>query len=262
MDDSRLDKLARALSEAHSRRGLTRLLSGLAVGGPLAALGVADSEGKPKKKKKGKKKRSRGSSPVPPPPTPPTGCTGSCAGKACGADNGCGTPCQTGSCPTGETCQSGQCVSSGCPAGTRDCGGGVCQECCFGQTNSDYHCCPPEYPNCHDSTVYFGINRSCTEGGICRCPETYPAECTISGASGTCHQCCPGEGACLDNEPEGAECYYGRCVCPAGETSCHTWGGGPRYCTDLTTDEDHCGDCTIRCSTSFTCQNGRCVFTG
>ena len=46
-----------------------------------------------------------------------------CAGKACGADDGCGHKCQTGSCTkAAETCQAGSCVCKpSCPA--KRCGG-------------------------------------------------------------------------------------------------------------------------------------------
>jgi hypothetical protein len=42
-------------------------------------------------------------------------------GKACGADDGCGGTCLTGSCPGGETCTKGSCVPlpppTSCPCG-------------------------------------------------------------------------------------------------------------------------------------------------
>jgi hypothetical protein len=50
MDGSSFDRLAKAFTEPRSRRGLSRLLGGLAVGGPLALLGVTESEAKKKKK--------------------------------------------------------------------------------------------------------------------------------------------------------------------------------------------------------------------
>jgi hypothetical protein len=82
-------------------------------------------------------------------------CTPSCAGRACGADDGCGNPCQTGSCSqSGTHCVSGECrcdgvsCSGGCCSNnmclpgdqTMNCGnnGNQCQQCmgvalCVGQ---------------------------------------------------------------------------------------------------------------------------------
>ncbi len=55
MDESNFDTLARSLSEARSRRGLTRLLGGLTLGAPFALRGLTETEAKRKKKKKKKK---------------------------------------------------------------------------------------------------------------------------------------------------------------------------------------------------------------
>jgi hypothetical protein len=70
MDVDRFDKFTRALTEERSRRGVARLLGGLAVGGSLGWLGFAEAMAKKKKKKKKRK------SPAPPPPPPPPFCTG------------------------------------------------------------------------------------------------------------------------------------------------------------------------------------------
>jgi len=73
-------------------------------------------------------------------------CTPDCSGKACGAANGCGGTCSTGSCPTGQVCSGGQCVctAQSCPTGCCDLsqvcqpglvdgvcgvGGALCQDC-------------------------------------------------------------------------------------------------------------------------------------
>ena len=77
MDADRFDTLSRALTPGHSRRGLTRLLGGALLGGPLAALGLAESEAKRKKKKKTNK---RTTSPPPPPPPPPPSPPDDCGG--------------------------------------------------------------------------------------------------------------------------------------------------------------------------------------
>jgi hypothetical protein len=80
MDDSRLDALVRSLAADHSRRGLTHLCGGLALGGPLALLGLSETAAKRKKYKRKRRKEKEptaGGTPVPPPP-PPT-CAESCS---------------------------------------------------------------------------------------------------------------------------------------------------------------------------------------
>ena len=77
MDADRFDAVTRSLREARSRRGLTRLLGALTLGGPLALLGAAETEAKRKKKKKKKTGTTPtatapppGPGPVSPPPPP------------------------------------------------------------------------------------------------------------------------------------------------------------------------------------------------
>jgi len=60
-------------------------------------------------------------------------CTPMCAGKACGANDGCGGTCLTGSCPAGQTCNAGVCktgpcspVCTGKACGAPDGCGGTC----------------------------------------------------------------------------------------------------------------------------------------
>ena len=258
MDESRFDALTRALTAARSRRRLARLLSGLAVSGPLALLGIDQTEAKGKKKKK----RKKGSPPAPSPSPPPlAGCTGSCAGKVCGAGDGCSNPCQTGSCADGKTCQSGQCVSSGCPAGTRDCGAAGCQECCYGQAGSDNQCCPADRPDCHRDSVY-GIYKRCAAGAVCQCPATYPAWCAFDSAPASCHSCCTSNDCSRPGDRP--TCWYGNCVCPAEAPDWCPVATGPteKKCTNHLTDEANCGWCGRNCGTGFTCVNGNCAWQG
>src|SRR5215211_3521583 len=49
MDGSRFDALSRSLAANRSRRGLTRLLGGVAVAGPLGLLGLTETGAKKKK---------------------------------------------------------------------------------------------------------------------------------------------------------------------------------------------------------------------
>jgi hypothetical protein len=53
--------------------------------------------------------------PVPPP------CVPTCEGKQCGADDGCKGICQTGSCPAGQSCNAGKCMSPVCSSAGKPC---------------------------------------------------------------------------------------------------------------------------------------------
>ncbi|MBA2597828.1 MAG: hypothetical protein H0V00_14480, partial [Chloroflexia bacterium] len=142
MDDRRFDNLARLLAGAGwSRRGLARVLTG-AVLTPVLGLGfAAETDARKKGKGKGKKKKKKNQ-----PPPPPPGCNGDCTGKACLADDGCGAPCLSGSCPGTDVCTTGGCVSPGCGPGKRDCGGGVCIP------DGDLSCCNQAEGRCGASS--------------------------------------------------------------------------------------------------------------
>src|SRR5262245_27981793 len=55
MDAARFDALSRAFVAGHSRRGVTRLLGGLAIAGSLVGPGSTETQAKHKHKKKHKK---------------------------------------------------------------------------------------------------------------------------------------------------------------------------------------------------------------
>ena len=79
-------------------------------------------------------------------------CQPSCAGEACGADNGCGQPCLTGSCPgANESCVSGKCI---------------CQPSCAGEACGAEDGCgqPCQSGTCAQSGT------TCVQGQ-CRCEE-------------------------------------------------------------------------------------------
>lgn len=171
MDATQFDTLVRSLSRGASRRGL---LAGLASG-LLAVLSLGssgeDAEGKKKRKRRNKKNPApSGSSPSPPPsplPSPPSPCTPNCSGKICGANDGCGAPCNTGSCPPPFSCQTGGFCN--CSPGTLFCGSQCLSESCSGGNTrdpSDCVCCRPTGSNCADFT------RCCSE--ICDTTQEPP----------------------------------------------------------------------------------------
>ena len=91
-------------------------------------------------------------------------CTPNCSGKSCGQDNGCGSPCQTGTCQSGYSCSAGRCFANctpgcsvGCSAsGYEDdgCGGtiycGVCAPSCKSTSCSCGTCVTWGTDNCGD----------------------------------------------------------------------------------------------------------------
>src|SRR5690242_7069246 len=107
MDESRFDAFSRAVAQTRSRRGLTRLLGGLAVGDPLGLLHRPETAAKGKKHKKRKPSPAAPPSPPSPPPCPAGQrlCRGTCS-----AVTHC---CIDGDCADGKTCQQGTCA---CPA--------------------------------------------------------------------------------------------------------------------------------------------------
>jgi hypothetical protein len=65
-------------------------------------------------------------------------CKPNCTGRACGASDGCGGVCQTGTCSGGASCQAGKCV---CATGGVQCGSSCCSP---GQVcPSTLKCCTP-----------------------------------------------------------------------------------------------------------------------
>ena len=136
MDADRFDILARSLRAPHTRRGVMRVLGGMALG-PLALLGIAQTEAKRKRKKK-KKPPPASVVYVPVPagdcPDGYTMCNGVCRDllfdpKHCGR---CGRDCGSADAPDGATprqCCEGRCQNPGCCRNS-DCprAGDVCSD--------------------------------------------------------------------------------------------------------------------------------------
>lgn len=190
MESDRFDTLARTLAEGCSRRGVTRLLGSLALGGLLVRDAGDSLAGKGKGKKKKKKKRSA-------PLAPPVVCTPQCVGRRCGS-NGCGATC--GACGQCQTCEptAGLCPMT--PGSDDDpCTGGIC---CGGA------CCPPActcqitgplapfaelladhldlpYPYCFAP----GTGQTCSTSSPCPAGTTCE---TVTGIGSFCFGLCPG----------------------------------------------------------------------
>lgn len=167
MDTGHVDALARRLSAHLPRRTVLGSALGSALG--LSLLTPLDA----KKRKRRKKKK-------PKPGSPPPGCTPTCAGAACGANDGCGNPCQTGTCPANQVCQQGQCVSTTtcnppCPGG-RSCFQGDCTCTSSGQCLNDRD------PNGFDCVTAPGNPQI----GICGCANTNARVCVAGEPCSTC----------------------------------------------------------------------------
>jgi hypothetical protein len=105
MDADRFEAMLRALAVRPSRRDLARRLSGLALAGPIAALGLSSAVAKRRKKKKKKKS----------PPPPPLNCPGGCGNETCclgSCTNLASNSANCGAC--GHTCATGLCVNGAC----------------------------------------------------------------------------------------------------------------------------------------------------
>jgi hypothetical protein len=257
MDNRQFDDLTRIIAGiGWSRRRTIQLF---AQGGLAALLAWRPDESAAKKKRKKKKKKKNNTpSTVAPPPPPGPPCP-DCAGKACGASDGCGGTCQSGSCPGGQTCQNGQCVDEcrdedcfgsrrcrngvcACPEGLQDCDGQFwCGECC-----TTAEC--PGFPSPN------GLQCANEEAGsdilICRCLNG------VHCGDGRCVQCCNSD-FCVDLFGPGKFCNVnGGCQCPEDTQQCSFEQG----CRDTKTDRFACGPNCIECPPGQLCENANCCF--
>ena len=125
----------------------------------------------------------------------------SCAGKICGQDNGCGTPCTVQTCGTNQTCSSGSCICvpncSGKYCGSDGCGG-VCDRCTVYlpgsrcNTSTSNCVCPagqsPHGPSPSPSTYYCAPN-ACPAGCDTNCNANYALGSVCDLSSGCSCQC-------------------------------------------------------------------------
>lgn len=247
MDESRFDALSRALIEARSRRGLTRLLGSLLFGGALPLLGLPESQAKRKKgggKKRRKKRRAAGS--PPPPPPGPTCADGIKNGSESDVDCG-GFRCPR--CANGKLCTS-----------AHDCASGSC-----GQVSANTRCqtCIPN-STCGFNPIGDGACECLTtpdRGNLClNLAQTLPF-----GSS--CDQCPNGTVFCTRLSNVFPFRCYTLCgdasVCPAGADFCATGAptcgaDGNGMCLQMIEGGTRCGfdpSDGVDCTTDRSCQD-------
>jgi hypothetical protein len=126
-----------------------------------------------------------------------------------------------------------------CPDGEQRCDG-VCTD----VSNTLAHC-----GACNNDCARHGPGVTCG-GGVCRCPSD---RCPATGSEFKCTaivfdplNC----GACGKVCDKGEYCRNGACACMPGLTNC-----SPTGCVDINGHHDHCGSCTLDCSsTNNTCR--------
>jgi len=193
MDGSAFDRLTKTFSEPRSRRGVSRLVGVLALGGPLALVGAAEGAARKKKKpcppcKKRKKGKCKASLPEGTSCIDNAGQGGTCVGGSCvaapdptltcrdGIKNGnesdvdCGGNCErcpvTKRCTGPNDCASAYCVSGACascpPGGTCGTSGGstcVCQDRAYSTERVCVDFATPRGP--------CGAGGSCPSNAVC-----------------------------------------------------------------------------------------------
>ena len=194
MDAAAFDRVSRTWSASPSRRRVVRMISGLAVAGPIAAIGLPTAGARRKKRKKQKKGKN-------------TRCTPNCADRTCGSD-GCGGEC--GQCAGNQVCLGGSCCTPDPLAAT-----------CF-------HRCGTATNNCGQATLCPPCSggRQCLSNGTCAIACGTSAECTATcGCTPSVDgpaQCVASGGACTDFP----QTCTSTADCPAGQ-HCEETGCGP-----------------------------------
>ncbi len=200
--------------------------------------------------------------------------------KNCGT---CGVVCKTG-----QTCKAGSCE---CPTGQKLCGG-KCID-----TTSDAANCGACGTACKNNQICTASKCGCKSNQIkcnnrCFNPNTSANHCGKCGnacsngetcQSGTC-KCPTGQklcgGKCVDTTSDaancggcgtvcatGATCTTSQCTCPTNQKVC----GGKcvsqnvtacgSACVNIKRNNNHCGGCNVKCSSTQSCQAGSCKTT-
>ncbi|MFK8001310.1 MAG: hypothetical protein AB8H86_17070 [Polyangiales bacterium] len=186
----------------------------------------------------------------------PSACEPSCAGRACGEDDGCGDSCTT--CPAGQTCNtsSEQCENTGCVSQCegRACGeddgcGASCTGCPAGQTcnvaerQCEEVCVPScDGKSCGDDDTCGGYCRACPDGDRC---DSSTRSCVFSGGSCFAISGSGGVMSCISDRGESA-CITVRATLGSDWTV--TYVDGCEACSDSCAPEGW------DCEAAFSCR--------
>ncbi|MDP3274493.1 MAG: hypothetical protein Q8Q09_04810 [Deltaproteobacteria bacterium] len=199
-------------------------------------------------------------------PPPDSACAPSCAGRLCGEDNGCGTPCLDGPCADGEACMAGVCQ---CAAGFVSCAGACLPmadvQCRAGETRmQSCGTCGSRTDRC-GAMCRWEVG-SCSGGGTCMPGEMQSEPCGTCGSraracSASCDWgawgSCSGGGECTAGMSQTQACG----TCGSQSRSCSascSWGpwgscSSSGVCTPGQTQSQACGNCgsqTRSCTSS------------
>ena len=167
-------------------------------------------------------------------PRPEGPCQPQCAGKSCGAGDGCGGTCGEGQCAAGLRCVHDACICDAvaCPIGcckAGSCSAGSADDAC-GRGTECVDCAGLGL-SCNASQACDGCRASCG-GKTCGQPD---------GCGGTCSGSCPGGQAC-----ENGMCICNGSSCPSGCCSANSCRAG--------SEDSFCGQGGAACT--------NCAFNG
>lgn len=150
-------------------------------------------------------------------------CVPACTGKACGAADGCGGVCQTGSCGQCQTCQAGVCVTAAdgtaCDTGNLCVQASSCQAgACAVQSEVS---CPAPSTVCRTAACNPATGR-CVESPRA---EGYP--CDVEGLCLERHSTCNGGGFCIAAPVRCQDSRDNCCLSGAFIGQCRRLGGAP-----------------------------------
>jgi hypothetical protein len=233
MDLDRLDRLARSIATAGSRRSMLGLLAAVPVIGGLAGiLAPEDAEAKDRRRRRKKRHKKRKSS-----GKRKKGCTPKSQAKVCAGR--CGPVKSRQTC--GKTIDCGSCDCS--PA---------CEECftCQGAAGSPGSCVPATAGNpCGDATCESGTlhpQGSCDGSGVCE--PAAPVSCApyTQCDGNACATTCNGDGDCV----AGSFCDAGQCVgdLPLGETCADDGQCASGFCVDDVCCDSICNGACQACN--------------
>jgi hypothetical protein len=179
--------------------------------------------------------------------------------STCGlADGGAAPSCYTGAtCPAGTLCSQEECLPTTCAPGST----GV--DCTFGISTIGT-CCNGVCTDTTQDPANCGTCGTSCASGVCYTSLGSGAECLPSSDAGdSCNDgfgCQPGatclEGSCVTST--GCQGPFGVCQAEDGNVGacCQNFFGAT--CTDLTSDPQNCGGCSVQCPSGQTCAGGLC----